>query len=119
MAPTSIFLNLFSFLEDYFYQKTRKYFILAQVVVDYKKRSIDVLYMNVNDSIVMCRYGLYKLVQYFVLFDVNKGCENGSPPYLLGDKGYLLITWIIATYKKEGTHKILEFCFIIRKHKWM
>jgi len=33
----------------------------------------------------------YKHVQYCDLFDVNKGCGNGTPLYLLNEKGYPLL----------------------------
>jgi hypothetical protein len=51
------------------------------------------------------------------LFDLNKGCGNGTPPYLIGDKNHpFIITWIMTPFKEEGTHTILEL-FYNRKHK--
>ncbi len=48
---------------------------------------------------------------------MSKGCGNGTPPYLLKDKSYLLvITSIMTPFKEEGTHTILEL-FCNRKHK--
>jgi len=44
------------------------------------------------------------------LFDVNK-VVDGTPPYLLGDKGYSLINWIMTPFKKEGQHSILELLY--------
>lgn len=49
------------------------------------------LLWNVNDSRVLKMFGLYEQVQYHVLFNASKGCKDGTPPYLLGDKGYLFI----------------------------
>lgn len=48
-----------------------------------------------------------KNVQYVYLFNVKKGCENGIPPYLLGDKGYPFISQIMTPFKEEGTYIIL------------
>jgi hypothetical protein len=36
-----------------------------------------------------------------------KGYGDGTPPYLLKDKGYLIITWIMHNIKKKE-HTILE-----------
>jgi hypothetical protein len=41
------------------------------------------------------------------LFDPNKGVD-GVFPYLLGDKGYPLICWIMMPFKEEGQHSSLE-----------
>jgi hypothetical protein len=49
------------------------------------------------------------------LSDPKKGVD-GFPPYLLGDKGYPLINWIMMPFKEEGQHSILELLYN-RKHK--
>jgi hypothetical protein len=49
------------------------------------------------------------------LFDPNKGVE-GIPPYLLGDNEYLLINWIMMSFKEDGQHFILEL-FYNKKYK--
>jgi hypothetical protein len=39
-----------------------------------------------------------------------KGSSHGFPPYLQGDKKYLLISYLILTMlKKEGKHLILDY----------
>jgi hypothetical protein len=51
------------FLDDYYYFKSRGYYILAQVVVDYKKRFTNIcigMLGSVNDSCVLHRFSLYK-----------------------------------------------------------
>jgi hypothetical protein len=58
---------------------------------------------------------LYRCAQSQGLFDVSKGVD-GTPPYLLGVKGYLLINWIMTPFKKEGQHSTLELLYN-RKHK--
>jgi hypothetical protein len=51
------------------------------------------------------------------LFDITRGsCKNIIPPYLLGDKGYPHISWIMMLFKKYGQHNILELLYNI-KHK--
>jgi hypothetical protein len=57
---------------------------------------------SVNDSRVLCRFGLYKKVQYNELFEIDKISQNEFVvSYLLGDKGYLLISWTMMPYKEE------------------
>jgi hypothetical protein len=57
---------------------------------------------NVNDSRVLCKFGLYKKIQYNRLFEIDKVFQNEFVvSYLLGDKGYLLISWIMMPYKEE------------------
>jgi len=70
---------------------------------------------NVNDVRVLDRSTLYCHVQYHNLFDPNKGVE-GIPPYWLGDKGYILINWIMILFKEDGQHFILEL-FYNKKYK--
>jgi hypothetical protein len=55
--------------------------------------------------------GLYKQVQCQALFDINKGRGVEPPPYLLGDKGYSLINWIMMPYKGNGHHTIRDFLY--------
>jgi len=59
---------------------------------------------------------LYQQVQYHALFDPCKGCGNGIPPYLLGDKGYPFINWIMTPYKEDGHHIVLKLLYN-KKHK--
>jgi hypothetical protein len=62
----------------------------------------------------MCKFDLYINAQYKGLIEVNRG-SNGFLLYLLGDKGYPLILWIMTQFKEEGQHTILEL--FNRKHK--
>jgi hypothetical protein len=50
------------------------------------------------------------------LFEIGKASQNGFAPYLVGDKGYPLISWIMMPYNEEGQHLILEFLYNM-KHK--
>jgi hypothetical protein len=45
-----------------------------------------------------------------------KGGEEGFSHYLLGDKGYFLLLWILTTHKEGQQHFVLEFLYN-RKHK--
>jgi hypothetical protein len=85
-----IFKPFIPYLEDYHYHKSKGYSMVAQAMVDFNKKCIDIfigLPGNVNDSQIL-KSRLYQQAQYHVLFDPSKGCENGTSPYLFGDKVY-------------------------------
>jgi hypothetical protein len=54
-------------------------------------------------------------MMYQDLLHLDKGCQEGIPPYILGIKSYPLLTRIRVPHKK-GQHTILEALFN-RKHK--
>jgi hypothetical protein len=57
----------------------------------------------IDDSHVKKRSILYKCMQYRGLLDNYKGTLNApSLHYLIGDKGYPLISWIMIPFKEEG-----------------
>jgi hypothetical protein len=57
----------------------------------------------INDSCVMKKSTLYKCMQYKGLLDNYKGTLNAhSHHYLIGDKGYSPISWIMIPFKEEG-----------------
>lgn len=47
---------------------------------------------------------------------MDKGTCTNIPLYLLGDKSYLLISWIMTPFKKKGQHIIFELIYN-QKHK--
>jgi hypothetical protein len=79
--------------EDYFYFKSRGYTLNCQVVVDSRKRFLD-LYLGMpgstNDARVLRQSTLYYLAMHENLFDVHYNMD-GFPPFLLGDSGYPLL----------------------------
>jgi len=106
------------FPKDYYYYKIGGYLIVVQAKIDFKKKNIDIcvgLLGNINDYRVLHMFALYKHAQNQGLFDPRKGVD-GFSLYLLGDKGYTLITWIMTPFKKEGQHSILDILYN-RKHK--
>jgi hypothetical protein len=95
-----------AFATYYYYFKTRDYNIVAQIIVDCNQKFIN-LYVGllglINDSHVIKKSTLYKCMQYRSLLDNYKGTLNApSPHYLIGDKGYPLISWIMIPFKEEG-----------------
>jgi hypothetical protein len=105
-----------SFSEDYFYHIIGDDNILFQAIVDDKKMFIDLFvgfFKSVNDSRVLRKFGLYVNVQQ-ELFSAYKG-QDGFTPYLLGDKGYPLLSWLITSHK-DGETNILEM-FYNKKHR--
>ncbi len=89
--------------------------MIAQALLNCKKKIIDVfvgLLGSVNDLKVLHNFTLYKNAQYHSLFASNNSTsQHGFPPYLLGDKGYPLITRIMILFKEKGQHTILELLY--------
>jgi len=63
---------------NYYYHKTWGY--VAQVVVDYNEKIIDLLMGLFNDMKVLCRSSLDKNDQLHGLFDHDKSIQNRFPP---------------------------------------
>jgi len=67
---------------------------------------------SVNDSRVLNRFAHYRNAQYHGIFEFNNASsQHCLTPYLLGDKGYPLITWTMTLSKEEGQHTILELLY--------
>jgi hypothetical protein len=98
--------------EDYYYHKSGGYSILAQAVVDSKKRFID-LYAGMpgstNDSRTLRHSGLYANVQQRrILNDIHGVQHEGFSTYLLGDKEYPLLLWLMVPHKDDRPLSPLE-----------
>lgn len=106
------------FPEDYYYFKSNGYSIVCQAVVDHEKRFLDLfvgLPGSVNDSRVLRRSGLFRKATDGRIVEGLAVSQDGFTPYLLGDKGYPLLPWLMTPYR-EGRHTVLETLYQ-RKHK--
>jgi hypothetical protein len=96
--------------EDYFYFKSRGYTLNCQVVVDSRKRFLD-LYLGMpgstNDARVLRQSTLYYLAMHENLFDVRFSMD-GFLPFLLGDSGYPLLPWLMTPHRGHNQPTILE-----------
>ncbi len=82
------------YAKDYYYFKTIRYSMVLQIIVECNKRFTKVyvgLPRFVNDFHVLRLSSMYKKTMYKRLLDMDKSTCFDIPPYLLGDKGYLLI----------------------------
>jgi len=61
--------------------------------------------MNANDARVLQKFTLYEDVWFKEPFPSNN--FDDIIPYLLWDKSYILLSWIMIPHK-EGNHSILE-----------
>jgi hypothetical protein len=98
--------------EDYYYYKTGGYSIVAQAMVDLKKRFVD-LFVGIpgstNDMRTLRRSALYaNVINHRILNDQDGLVHEGFTPYLLGDKGYPLLTWLMVAYKDDRPLSVLE-----------
>jgi hypothetical protein len=44
----------------------------------------------------------HKNVQYHGLYEINTSLQHEFPPYILGDKDYSVMSWIMTTFKEEA-----------------
>jgi hypothetical protein len=109
------------FPEDYYYYKTSRYSLVAQAVVDAKKRFTDIfvgLPGSVNDMRILRKSGLYRKAQRGGLMQMlPSNCQDGIPPYLLGDKGYPLLSWILTPFKDDGQPRSIIERIYNKKHR--
>jgi hypothetical protein len=93
---------------------------VAQVVVEYKKKFTDVFVgfpRNLNDLRVLHKSTLYRKVENHSLFAYDpRFYQYWFLPYLLDDKGYPLMTWIMTPFKEEDHHTVLKLLYNMR-HK--
>jgi hypothetical protein len=57
------------------------------------------LLKNVNDSYVLRKSNLYQGVQNEAFFEMVVGSQDGVPQYLLANKAYQLLFWLMTLHK--------------------
>jgi hypothetical protein len=93
-----------SYPEDYYYFKSEKYAITMQAVVDSKKRFTDIcvgMPSSVNDSRILRRSHLYRVVAQRGLMNMDTGMLDDIPSYIIGNKGYPCLSWLLVPFKSE------------------
>jgi hypothetical protein len=104
--------------EDYFYFKSGGYTMQCQAVVDKSKKFIDLsvgMPSSTNDSRQLRRSMLYVKATTTTLFSPADAHE-GFVPYLVGDKGYPLLPWLITPYRElPGGHRSVQERLFNRK----
>jgi hypothetical protein len=87
--------------EDYFYFKSSGYTIQMQAIVDRWKRFTDLavgMPGSTHASRMLRRSSLYLNAQQGTLFEEGLNVD-GFTPYLLGDGGYPLKSWLMTPYR--------------------
>jgi hypothetical protein len=106
--------------EDYWYHKTGAYWMVSHAVVDANKLFTSVyvgLPRSVNDQRVLRRSGQWQRVVQRGLMNVDSGYQDGIPPYLLEDKGYPLMNWIIVPFKSDGQPRSLAETYFNKRYR--
>jgi hypothetical protein len=109
-----------AFPEDYWYFKTSAYSMVAQAVVDSKKLFTNVyvgLPGSVNDQRVLRRSSLWQKIMRCRLMSIDGGYQEGVTPYLLGDKGYPLLSWIMVPFRDDGQPRNLAQTYFNKRHR--
>lgn len=101
---------------DYHYFKFGGYSMTCQVVIDSKKKFID-LYVGMSDSMndgrVLRRSMLFTRTQWQTLWDIERQFR-GYSLYLLGDGGYPLMSWLMVPHRQMGNLTVAEHLFNYR-----
>jgi hypothetical protein len=96
------------FPEDYYYFKKGLYSIVAQAVVDCKKQFMSLfvgLPGSVNDTHVLWKSALWDHVMNCRLLHPDSGCLKSVPPFLLADKGYPLLSWLMTPFREDRENR--------------
>jgi hypothetical protein len=108
------------YAEDYYYFKTSGYSVVGQAIVDQRKCFRD-LYVglpgSVNDQRVLRRSSLFHHVRDRRLMHVESGYQEGYPPYLLADKGYQNLAWMLTPFKHDGQPLAVAEVLYNRRHR--
>ena len=101
--------------EDYFYFKSGGYTMQCQAVVDRSKKFIDIsvgMPSSTNDSRQLRRSMLYRRATTTNLFNPADFVQ-GFTPYLIGDKGFPILPWLITPYRElpRGRRSVQETLF--------
>lgn len=104
--------------EDYFYFKSGGYSMQCQAVVDRDRKFIDIsvgMPGSTNDARQLRRSMLYQRATTTNLFDPADSIE-GFVPYLVGDKGYPILPWLITPYREmPGQRRSVQETLFNRK----
>jgi hypothetical protein len=105
------------FSSNYYSYKSKVHNMQLQAMVDHHKCFCNVfvkLSKSMNNSKILWLSSLYQKTTSNNLFDLEHGAQDGIFPYILGDKGYLLLLmWLMIPQKQNiyVRHTILEAAY--------
>ena len=93
-----------AFPKDYYYFKSGKYVVSMQAVVDSKKCFTDIcvgMPGSINDSHILRCSHLYYAITQRGLMNRDTGMLDDIPLYIIADKGYPCLPWLLVPFKSE------------------
>jgi len=92
------------FAGDYYTFKSKAYSMQLQAIVDHKKRFLDIfvcMHGSMNNSKMLRLLSIYQKATLGDLFH-EIFLHHGIKPYIIGDKGYLLLPWLMVFHKQNA-----------------
>jgi hypothetical protein len=94
------------FANDYYLFKSKAYNMQMQNIIDHRKHFLDVfvgMSSSINDVKVLRLPSIYKKATQGYLFNEST-LHEGIKPYIIDDKGYLLLPWLMVPHQRMGVH---------------
>jgi hypothetical protein len=99
-----------TFTTKYYSFNSKAYNVQLHAIIDYKKHFVDVFVINpksMNDARILCLFSIYQITwrNFFHEFDSHEGIK----PYIIGNKGYRLLSWLMVPHKQVNVqHSIFR-----------
>lgn len=94
---------------EYLSYKSKVYNMQFQTIVDYKKK-FRIIFVgmsrSINDAYILCISSLHHKATHQNLFEMDHG-EYNIKPYIIGDKIYPLLPWLMIPHKQRNVWHII------------
>ncbi len=105
------------FASDYYPLKSKAYNMQMQDTIDHRKRFLDVfvgMSSSINNAKMLWLSSVYKKATQGYLFNENI-LHEGIRPYIIDDKGYLFLPWLMVLHQQMGVHHYVFQAFFNKR----